>query len=914
MSVVGPVQSIPAMKWRISPSQASFTGFVIGLLLLCLLGWEMHKHHGEEQRGAQSRSVASADMVAQWVDSTLIASAHSLRGIKELYDLTQTQPGSINADALATLLVRRRDSLEFWEEVALVSPSGRIIASTFSSSATHIELDQYDFFTPLLRPNAPVLEAISGLYASETASGDLRLLHALRLESPEGELQGLALARLHPSLFADMLERLTLNEGTSLGLVDAKPRVLARRAQAGTAASIALGTEVRTPQLLAFLSGSDIRGSWVRDSPVDGVHRLYSARKLENAPWVVIAGTDTAFYLNDWWRRFWALMAGWLALVVMGAVGMRHYRHLHAAEQELRQHRNRLAMEMETQLQAQQASELEAAQLKIAAMAFETHLGMFISDAENRIVQVNATFTTITGYAAEEVLGCNPRFLSSGRHDAAFYRTIWQRLKAKDSWQGEVWNRRKNGEIYPQWLTISVVRNDAGAIANYVATLSDITQRKAAEKEIHQLAFYDALTGLPNRRLLIDRLEAALKDTQRDGHYTAVMFIDLDNFKTINDSLGHYLGDALLQGVARRLEQIVRDGDTVARLGGDEFVVMLHELGGDLALAAPHAEIIANKLLMSLMAPFDVQEHVLQVTGSIGITLFTGRDVSVSDILQQADLAMYQAKFAGRNALRFFDTAMQALVVDRARLENDLRQALENQEFRLYYQSQVNAQGVVVGVEALLRWDHPVRGMVSPAEFIPLAEENNLITPIGAWVLKTACRQLALWARSPATEGLSIAVNVSPNQFRQAGFVEEVLNILAHTGANPHRLKLEVTESLFMEEVDTVRARMVTLRNEGICFSLDDFGTGYSSLAYLKRLPLDQLKIDQSFVRDVLDDPIDEAIVRTVIALAQSLELDVIAEGVETQAHRQWLYEHGCMAYQGYLFSRPVPIEALVLA
>lgn len=320
----------------------------------------MYKRHGEEQHGAQSRSVASADMVAQWVDSTLIASAHSLRGIKELYDLTQAQPGSIDAEALATLLVRRRDSLEFWEEVALVSPSGRIVASTLSSSLTRIELDQHAFFTPLLSHTAPVLEAVSGLYSSETAGGELRLLHALRLENPEGELQGLALARFAPSVFADMLERLTLNEGTSLGLVDTTLRVLARRAEAGIAASMSVGKEVRTPQLLAFQSGSDIRRSWIRESPVDGVHRLYSARKLENAPWVVIAGTDTTFYLNDWWRRFWALMAGWLALVVMGTVAMRHYHHLYAAEQELRQHRNRLAMEMETQLQAQQASELEA--------------------------------------------------------------------------------------------------------------------------------------------------------------------------------------------------------------------------------------------------------------------------------------------------------------------------------------------------------------------------------------------------------------------------------------------------------------------------------------------------------------------------------------------------------------------------
>ncbi|WP_346797093.1 EAL domain-containing protein [Halomonas sp. Bachu 37] len=897
---------------RLPPRQAAFIGLATGVLLLLLIGWEMNVAHEEDERLARARTATTADMMNEWVSSLLATSEHSLREILGLYRLNQA--GQIEPSVLVDLLKRRRDSVDIWEDVALVDAQGYVLASTRPMEASRFELGSSAFLAPLvLESSSAASPAVSTLYWSE-AVGQLRVLHALRIESPEEGVEGLVLARLDPALFEGLMERLSLGPGTSLALVDSSPRVIAQRVfgiDGSTAA--APGAHVATPQLLDFLGSDVTRDSWVRKSPVDDNRRLFSARKVTGTDWVVLAGEDTTLYLADWWRRFWALVLGWVAMVLMGAVALRHYHHLYAAEKELRRHRNRLATEVEQRTEAQRVSELEAAQLKIAAMAFETHLGMFIADADNRIVQVNSTFTAITGYSAEEVLGCNPSVLNSGRHDAAFYRHLWHSLQENGTWQGEVWNQRKNGEIYLQWLTISVVRNDKDEITHYVATLSDITQRKAAEQEIHQLAFYDALTGLPNRRLLIDRLEASLKDTRRDSQYTAVMFIDLDNFKTINDSLGHYLGDALLQAVAQRLDDIVRDSDTVARLGGDEFVVMLHELGNDSEHAVRHAESIASKLLVALSQPIRVHEHTLQVSGSIGITLFGFGEVSVSDILQQADLAMYQAKASGRNALRFFDPEMQAVVVDRARMEGDLRQALHNEELRLYYQSQVNADGCIIGVEALVRWEHPARGMVSPAEFIPLAEENNLIGPIGTWVLETACRQLARWAQSSTTEALDIAVNVSPNQFRQVGFVEEVQQILERTGADPRRLKLEVTETLLMEEVEDVRSRMETLRCMGIRFSLDDFGTGYSSLAYLKRLPLDQLKIDQSFVRDVLEDPADAAIVRTVISLAHSLELDVIAEGVETEAHRQWLFHHGCVAYQGYLFSRPCPVAELAL-
>ncbi len=554
-------------------------------------------------------------------------------------------------------------------------------------------------------------------------------------------------------------------------------------------------------------------------------------------------------------------------------------------------------------------SQKAEADLRVAATAFESQEGMFITDAAGVILKVNQAFTDTTGYTAGEAVGQTPRMLSSGRHDAAFYNAMWEIINRDGSWQGEIWNRRKNGEVYPEWLTITAVKGHAGKITHYVATLNDITLRKAAEEEIQYLAFFDSLTRLPNRRLLMDRLHQALAVSARSGYEGALLLIDLDNFKTLNDTLGHYQGDLLLQQVAQRLLACVREGDTVARLGGDEFVVMLEDLSESPEGAAAQAETVGEKILAALNQAHRFDSHDYQSTASIGVTLFRDLDETVDDLLKRADIAMYQAKTAGRNALRFFDPEMQAVVTARAALETDLRLGVLENQFLLYYQPQVDGDGNVTGAEALLRWQHPRRGMVSPAEFIPLAEETGLILPLGLWVLETACLQLMAWAAQSESMHLTLAVNVSVRQFRHPDFVEQVLAVLDNTGADPQKLKLELTESLLLDDVKGIIAKMTALKARGVGFSLDDFGTGYSSLSYLKRLPLDQLKIDQSFVRDVLTDQNDATIARTIVALGQSLGLAVIAEGVETEVQREFLASHGCHAYQGYLFSRPVPLK-----
>ena len=464
-------------------------------------------------------------------------------------------------------------------------------------------------------------------------------------------------------------------------------------------------------------------------------------------------------------------------------------------------------------------------------------------------------------------------------------------------------------DLFPQWLTITTVKDDSGSPTHYVACFIDITLRKAAEEQINSLAFYDPLTLLPNRRLLSDRLKQALASSARSGKYGALLFIDLDNFKVTNDTLGHTVGDLMLQTVGQRLVTCVREGDTVARLGGDEFVLMLEGLNGTMTESAAQAKTVGEKVLGTISQPYLLAGHHCRSTPSIGVTLFTDHSETSDELLKRADLAMYEAKKAGRNTLRFFDPEMQAAVAARAALEADLRNAVLCDQFKLFYQAQVDGEGHLTGVEALVRWLHPERGIVPPGEFIPLAEETGLILPLGQWVLQVACAQLTSWSMRPEMSHLTISVNVSAHQFHQKEFVVQVLAIIARTGASPRLLKLELTESLLVDDVESVIAKMTELKANGVGFSLDDFGTGYSSLSYLKRLPLDQLKIDQSFVRDILVDPNDAAIAKMVIVLAESLGLTVIAEGVETQAQRDFLAGQGCHAYQGYLFSRPIPIE-----
>jgi diguanylate cyclase (GGDEF)-like protein/PAS domain S-box-containing protein len=547
-------------------------------------------------------------------------------------------------------------------------------------------------------------------------------------------------------------------------------------------------------------------------------------------------------------------------------------------------------------------------ELRIAAIAFESQQGMMVTDANRVIVRVNQAFTRLTGYSSEEAVGQTPALLKSGRHDQAYYQRMWENLKQKHFWQGQIWNRRKNGKIYADWQTISAVTAPDGRITHYVSTYSNITQNPEAEAEIHRLAYYDPLTQLPNRRLLQDRLAQALAATARSGHCGAILFLDMDNFKALNDTRGHDVGDLLLVEVAQRLHACLRGSDMVARLGGDEFVMLLENLGGEAEEAAAQAKLVGDKVQETLARPYHLKGGEYQCTTSIGIGLFCNNNVSVEELLKHADLAMYHSKTAGRNTLHFFDPTMQTALDERSALETDLRLALKDHQLRLYYQPQMESTHGLVGVEALLRWVHPERGLVAPGEFIPLAEETRLVLPIGLWVLETACAQIKAWESNPHTRELRVGVNVSARQFHQPDFVAQVQQVLLETGANPTRLKIELAESLMFNNVGEAIAKMQALKAIGVGFSMDDFGTGYSSLSYLMRLPLDQIKIDQSFIRAIGSDPSGAAIVQTIITMGKALGLNVIAEGVETEAQQDFLDFNGCHTHQGYLFSRALPL------
>ncbi|HHJ17630.1 MAG TPA: EAL domain-containing protein [Gammaproteobacteria bacterium] len=551
-------------------------------------------------------------------------------------------------------------------------------------------------------------------------------------------------------------------------------------------------------------------------------------------------------------------------------------------------------------------------ELRLAATTFESHAGILITDAHGTILRVNPAFEAMTGYSASELVGQNPRMLQSDRQDNAFYEHMWSLLAETGQWHGELWNRHKDGHLYAELLTITAVRNTAGEITHYVGTTQDITERMRAEARVEHLAYYDDLTDLANRRLLRDRLQQEIAVARRHVVYGALLFIDLDQFKHLNDALGHPVGDELLRQVAQRLKSMVRAEDTVARLGGDEFVLVLPAQDKDLSRAGFEAQAVAEKVRAQLAESYNLNGHQYHMTASTGIVLFPEGDEDADDVLKHADSALYRAKEDGRNLVRFYQPSMQAAANTRLTLEKDLREALEQGGFELHYQPQVDTEGHIIGAEALIRWQHPQRGMVPPNLFIPVAEETGLILEIGNWVLRTALQQVCEWRRCGIGEQLSrLAVNVSPRQFHQSNFVDQVLGICEETGVSPDCIELEITESLVMNSIGETIEKMDELRARGVRFAIDDFGTGYSSLNYLKRLPLDLLKIDQSFVRDIVSSPNDAAIVDTIIAMTSHLGLGVIAEGVETLAQLEFLKARGCPSFQGFYYSRPVPAEEL---
>ncbi|WP_186764649.1 EAL domain-containing protein [Comamonas flocculans] len=551
-------------------------------------------------------------------------------------------------------------------------------------------------------------------------------------------------------------------------------------------------------------------------------------------------------------------------------------------------------------------------ELRLAATVFDNSSeAMAILGPDGGVVAVNQAFMDITGYGRQEVVGRLIRTDEDQGEPAGFFKRLQPQLEREGSWQGEVRGVRKSGEPYPVWFSIAAVRDAGGHTSHYALAFSDLSQKKRSEERIQQLAFQDPLTQLPNRRLLMDRLEHALVGAARKQCGGAVLLIDVDNFKSLNDTRGHDTGDQLLRQMARRLVGGVHEGDTVARISGDEFVVLVENLPLAAVELVSQARSLCHELLLALEQPYELAGEQHHHSASIGIALFGNQTTSVAELLKQADMAMYRAKDAGRNTLAFFDPQMQSTVDARTTLERAIRDGLQRGEFVPWYQPQMDEGGHMLGVEALVRWCRRDGSVVAPGAFIALAEETGLIMPLGQHMLQAACRQLSAWAAQPDTAQLTIAVNVSARQFHHSEFARQVLDTLAATGANPQRLKLEITESLLIDHIEEVIGRMQLLKAHGVGFALDDFGTGYSSLAYLKRLPLDQLKIDQGFVRGVLSDANDAAIARMVVALADSLSLQVMAEGVETPEQQAFLRQHGCLAYQGYLFSKPLPIAEL---
>lgn len=559
------------------------------------------------------------------------------------------------------------------------------------------------------------------------------------------------------------------------------------------------------------------------------------------------------------------------------------------------------------------ALELSQENLHLAKQVIEASRdGIVVTDSKGFILSVNPAFTRITGYSAAESIGNTPALLKSGKHDAAFYQKMWNAVYSNGSWAGEVWNRRKNGEIYPEWLTINAIRNHTGEITKFAAILTDITDRKKSEEQIKNLAYYDVLTGLPNRRLFNDRLNVAIANAHRHNHLLAIVFIDLDLFKRINDTLGHTVGDKLLVDVAQRIQAEVREGDTVARMGGDEFTLLLQEIED-----ADAAVTLVHRILGAISRPVVIAHNTLYITASVGISLYPHDGTNSETLIRNADTAMYRAKDNGRNSYQLYTATMNASSLEHLAMESNLRKAIKNQEFTLHYQAKIEAgTGRITGAEALIRWQHRELGYIAPSLFIPLAENLGIICELGDWVLATAIAQCRTWI-TRGLDNFRIAVNVSATQLIQDGFSERVIGMLERAEVEPRHLELELTESAVMKRSEDVVPMLASLKSHGVHISIDDFGTGYSNFGYLKRLPINKLKIDLSFIRDVPANRDDSELVSAMIAMAHKLSLSVVAEGVESPKQVAFLQQQNCDELQGYFIARPLPareIEPLLFA
>ncbi len=555
-------------------------------------------------------------------------------------------------------------------------------------------------------------------------------------------------------------------------------------------------------------------------------------------------------------------------------------------------------------------------ELQLMATTFETHDPILITDAESRILKINKAFGDVSGYQEDELIGKTPSTFKSRHHDSEFFRKMWADLSKKGSWQGEIYNRSKSGHIHQDWVTITAIQDNHGKVVNYIGHYHDITERKEAEEQIRKLAFYDPLTSLPNRRLFLERLEDELEIAHLENKHGALLFLDLDHFKNLNDSLGHPVGDALLVEVSRRLRENISEGETIARIGGDEFVVLLPNIAPIVELSAERAEQLANRIRLAITKPFYIHGHEYHISVSIGISLFPEKNQNSADILKRADTAMYRAKQDGRDSVCFFKQEMQISADKRLAIEKDLRHAIRQNELYLVYQPMISWEGNIIGAEVLLRWEHEKHGLIPPGDFIPIAEDTGLIFDISQWVLNSACAQLSTWIDENlaiAEQLQCISINLSPKEFNQNSFEDRVLKIISKFDIPPNRIEFEITERLIISNLDTTIEKMLKMKQHGFRFSVDDFGTGYSSLAYLKELPINRLKIDRSFIRDITEDRNDATIVETIISMSHHLGLEVVAEGVETQEQHFFLSQHACDIFQGYHFSEALIASEFIL-
>ena len=883
-------------------------------------------HERREQAVAETRAeialrLADANREAQAAHRAVALVLRIMARSNDLQALDSAQCSGIAGRLLK--------SLDGFANIGAALPDGEIFCSGRPMSAPVTVIDRAWFRTSLDSD-----EISPGEFVIGRVSGTPGMAFGYPLRAADGTLRAVIFATITVAWFDRLIEGFRLPEGWEASVISNSGLVLAHQPERAPEGWRAHKVPATTLARMAAVVRDE--GGIAELAGIDGVQRLYGIGVPDFAPGsgFFAIGAPLERSLEVAGQRLLMHLALVAAIALASALIARFYiyRLIEVWATRVRGAIAKIAAgRRDARIgQATGVAELDALSEGIDQMALEIgkregelqRLSMVIeqspesiviTDTAGCILYVNEAFQRITGYARDEVLGRNPRILNGGLTPRATYEQMWATLLAGEVWRGEFHNVRKDGSAYLELATIAPIKDAGGTVTHYVAVKEDITQRKQSEALLHRLAYFDALTGLPNRALLHDRIAQAIRSGVRRESFGMLMLVDIDRFRQLNDTLGHAAGDRLLCEVAARLRASVREEDTVARHGDDDFAVLVERIGETEADALSHAEHVARKLQRALQQPYvlggtEGDRHF--ATLSFGISLFHDGVSSLESLLKQAEVALYRAKQDGRDIVRFFNPEMQAVVDAHARLEARMHEALEANAFRLFFQPQVNRRGVVIGAEALLRWPLDGGAMVSPAEFIPLAEDTGHIVRLGLWVLRSACAQLARWQMNEGTRHLKIAVNVSARQFHQPDFVASVKDSVRAAAIDPCRLELELTESAILSDVDETIRRMNELRALGIRFALDDFGTGYSSLSYLKRLPFDQLKIDQSFVRDMAEDESSEAIVLAILSLSHALGLEVVAEGVEMPEQRDFLRQHGCDSFQGYLFGKPLPMEA----